>query len=258
MNPAGKGYGGRSKLPDNLKALFRAVAMSKPDNEMIAEVMMYSEGFVTAKQLAVKLVAVFQLSRQLLSPQQHYDWGLRALKTILRVGGAAHPGGEEAARAGRLVLARGGGADPDQGAAHQHALEADAWRHRGVQRSDRRRLPGRQGDRRRAEQLEGAVKEVLDEDKLEALPSQVRKIMQFYEATMRGWASSSSARRAALRQVDHLEGAAEGARQAGQAHPDLCDESQVDAARAAARPHGHGHARVVRRRAHCIGAQGGA
>ena len=61
--------------------------MSKPDNDLIAEVMMYSEGFTTAKALATKLVAVFQLSRQLLSPQQHYDWGLRALKTILRVGG---------------------------------------------------------------------------------------------------------------------------------------------------------------------------
>ena len=87
MNPAGKGYGGRSKLPDNLKALFRAVAMSAPNNEMIAEVMLYSEGFAHAKALAVKLVAIFSLSKQLLSPQQHYDWGLRALKTVLRVGG---------------------------------------------------------------------------------------------------------------------------------------------------------------------------
>ena len=48
---------------------------------------MYSEGFQHAALLASKTVAVFQLSRQLLSPQQHYDWGLRALKTVLRVGG---------------------------------------------------------------------------------------------------------------------------------------------------------------------------
>ncbi|XP_035398354.1 cytoplasmic dynein 2 heavy chain 1 [Cygnus atratus] len=84
MNPAGKGYGGRQKLPDNLKQLFRPVAMTHPDNELIAEVILYSEGFKDARTLGRKLVAIFNLARELLTPQQHYDWGLRALKTVLR------------------------------------------------------------------------------------------------------------------------------------------------------------------------------
>ena len=84
LNPAGKGYGGRSKLPDNLKQLFRPVAMSKPNNELIAEVLLYSDGFKTANVLGRKLVALFNLSRELLTTQQHYDWGLRALKTVLK------------------------------------------------------------------------------------------------------------------------------------------------------------------------------
>ena len=45
LNPAGKGYGGRRKLPDNLKSLFRPVAMSKPDINVIANVMLFAEGF---------------------------------------------------------------------------------------------------------------------------------------------------------------------------------------------------------------------
>ena len=69
MNPAGKGYGGRSKLPDNLKQLFRPVAMSVPDNELIAETLLFSEGFRTAKILATKIVSLFKLCKQLLSPQ---------------------------------------------------------------------------------------------------------------------------------------------------------------------------------------------
>jgi len=63
MNPAGKDYGGRQKLPDNLKQLFRPVAMTHPDNELIAEVILYSEGFKYAKTLGRKLVAIFNLAR---------------------------------------------------------------------------------------------------------------------------------------------------------------------------------------------------
>lgn len=66
----------------------RPVAMTKPDNDLIAEVILYSEGFMSAKQLGRMVVSVFTLSAQLLSAQQHYDWGLRALKTVLNTGGS--------------------------------------------------------------------------------------------------------------------------------------------------------------------------
>ncbi|CAJ0574308.1 unnamed protein product, partial [Mesorhabditis spiculigera] len=54
LNPAGKGYGGRQKMPDNLKQLFRPVVMSVPDNELIAETLLFAEGFREAKPLARK------------------------------------------------------------------------------------------------------------------------------------------------------------------------------------------------------------
>ena len=80
MNP---GYAGRSNLPDNLKKLFRSIAMTKPDRELIAQVMLSSQGFRTAELLASKVIPLFNLCDEKLTPQSHYDFGLRALKSVL-------------------------------------------------------------------------------------------------------------------------------------------------------------------------------
>ncbi|XP_044933442.1 cytoplasmic dynein 2 heavy chain 1 isoform X4 [Mustela putorius furo] len=177
MNPAGKGYGGRQKLPDNLKQLFRPVAMSRPDNELIAEVILYSEGFKDARVLGRKLVAIFNLARELLTPQQHYDWGLRALKTVLRGSGGLL----------RQLKKSGIKQNVDESHIVVQALRlntmskftfADCSRFDALIKDV---FPGIDFKEVEYGQLSSALQQVFEEANYEVIPNQIKKALELYE-----------------------------------------------------------------------------
>ncbi|KAJ9467285.1 Cytoplasmic dynein 2 heavy chain 1 [Diplonema papillatum] len=181
LNPAGKGYGGRSKLPDNLKQLFRAVAMSVPDIRLIAETILLSEGFAHATPISKKIVTAFKLSKQLLSAQQHYDWGLRAIKTCLSLCGnlitkwnKANEGVEQTVEMEEGLVIQSLRVNTLSKLAFDdtrlfNGLIADIF-------------PGIPVHEIEYEELLPAINEAIAEAKLQRIDGQVRKVLQLYEA----------------------------------------------------------------------------
>uniref|UniRef100_A0A8C5LU47 Dynein axonemal heavy chain 6 n=1 Tax=Leptobrachium leishanense TaxID=445787 RepID=A0A8C5LU47_9ANUR len=168
MNP---GYAGRTELPDNLKALFRPFSMMVPNYALIAEVILYSEGFESSKILARKMTQMYKLCSEQLSQQDHYDFGMRAVKSVLVMAGSLKRENPDLDEDVVLIRALRDSNLPK-------FLTDDAELFSGII-SDL--FPGVLIPEHDYGTLQSTIIEVMVARGLQAVPSMVRKVIQFFE-----------------------------------------------------------------------------
>ncbi|CAL9696600.1 unnamed protein product [Knipowitschia caucasica] len=171
MNP---GYAGRTELPESVKALFRPVVVIVPDLQQICEIMLFSEGFLLAKVLAKKMTVLYKLAREQLSKQSHYDFGLRALKSVLVMAGELKRGSPHLSEDVVLMRALRDMNLPkfvSEDVPLFLGLIADLF-------------PGLDCPRVHYADFNTAVENTLEDNKYVLLPDQVDKVVQLYETMM--------------------------------------------------------------------------
>ncbi|XP_077995609.1 dynein axonemal heavy chain 10-like isoform X2 [Glandiceps talaboti] len=171
MNP---GYAGRTELPESVKALFRPVVVIVPDLQQICEIMLFSEGFLMAKVLAKKMTVLYKLAKEQLSKQHHYDFGLRALKSVLVMAGELKRGASELPEDVVLMRALRDMNQPKfvfEDVPLFLGLIADLF-------------PGLDVPRVRYPNFNDAVEQVLVDNSYLMLPQQVDKVVQLYETML--------------------------------------------------------------------------
>ncbi|XP_052869496.1 dynein axonemal heavy chain 6 [Anopheles cruzii] len=174
MNP---GYAGRTELPDNLKALFRPISMMVPDYALIAEVILYSEGFEGSKMLAKKMVQMYKLCSEQLSQQDHYDFGMRAVKSVLVMAGALKRASPDQPEEVTLISALRDSNLPK-------FLANDALLFNGIL-SDL--FPTVELPEPERGELQTAIEQCMIERNLQPVPELVLKTLQLYETMVVRW-----------------------------------------------------------------------
>ncbi|XP_065087185.1 dynein axonemal heavy chain 6 [Ochlerotatus camptorhynchus] len=174
MNP---GYAGRTELPDNLKALFRPISMMVPDYALIAEVVLYSEGFEASKVLAKKMVQMYKLCSEQLSQQDHYDFGMRAVKSVLVMAGALKRASPDQPEEITLICALRDSNLPK-------FLANDAVLFNGILGD---LFPGIELPEPERGSLQGAIEACMEQNNLQTVPELILKTLQLYETMVVRW-----------------------------------------------------------------------
>ena len=171
MNP---GYVGRTELPDNLKKLFRPVAMMIPNYSLIAEIILFSEGFLQASELARKMVTLYKLSSEQLSKKKHYDFGMRAVKSVLTMAGTLRRRNTKMCEKSVLLKAMKDSNLPkfsDEDIPLFDGITEDLF-------------PNLISDEIYNQELKTTIHNFLDSQNLQCDPKFINKVLQFYEVNL--------------------------------------------------------------------------